>query len=158
MLRRTFLLALVALPACATRNVVFRQRSPFGLPRDAPLWVYPIESRETAYRDESLDSLESYLVGMLARDGAPVQAGAPPPDGWSIAIRVSGLPIRRHEDEILPSEHVLDATALVVVRRGEVVFDVVSVTEEVRTYYADRLPWRLARRIADVISMRRRES
>jgi hypothetical protein len=156
-LRRTFLLGLVALPACATRNVVFRRRSPFGLPRDAPLWVWPVESRETAYRDESLDALESYLVGMLARDGARVQSGGPPPEGWSLAIRVAGLPIRRSE-EVLPSEAVLDATALVVVRRGDVVFDVVSVTEEVRTYYADRLPWRLARRIADVIAMRRRES
>lgn len=154
--RRAFLLGLVALPvSCATRNVVYRRRSSLGVPRDAPLWLWSVESVETSYDDESLAALESHLLRMLARDGATVEPGLPPSDGWSIAIHVAGLPVHP-SDVTLPTEHSLRASAVVVLRCGTMVTDVIEIHEEVRTYLADRMPWRLARRIADVIAARRR--
>jgi len=135
--------------------VVWRRRSATGLPRDATLWLWPVESEEIAHRDESIDSLESHLVAMATRDGVPLRTdGAPPLDAWSVLIRVSGLPIPPSEPSLI-AEHSIDATAIVVIREGNTVTDVVEVTEEVRTYYASYLPWRLARKIADVIGQRR---
>ena len=155
MLRRTFLLALLALPGCAANSVVWRRRSEDGLPHDAPLFLWPVQSAETAHRDPSIDALEKHLIAMAERDGVVLRTdSAPPSDAWSILIRVSGLPIRPSEPFLIPSNSV-DATAVVVIRRGESVTDVIEVTEEIRRYYVDYLPWRLARKIADLIAQRR---
>jgi hypothetical protein len=131
--------------------VVFRRRSDAGLPHDAPLWLWPVRREETPHRDESIASLERYLVSMVAREGEPLRRDSTPPsDAWSLQILVRGLPIREAGD----SDSV-DATAMVFIRNGTKVTDMLEVTEEIRTYYADYLPWRLARKIADVIGQRR---
>lgn len=156
MVRRTFLLALLALPtSCAARSVVWRRRSEISVPEDAALWLWPVESEEVAHRDPSIVALETHLLAMVAREGEPLRTETSPPlDGWNIAIRVSGLPIPPSDPGLLP-EHSVEATAVVVIRRGKKVMDIVEVTEEIRTYYSNYLPWRLARRIADVIATRR---
>jgi len=156
MVRRAFVLSLFALPACATRNVVWRRRSDTGVPRDAPLFLWPVQSEEVSYRDESIASLEGHLVAMATRAGMEVRTDiAPPLDAWSIAVRVSGLPIPPAEPTLI-ADHTVEATAVVAIRQGSTVKDVVEVNEEIRTYYSEYLPWRLARRITDVIELRRK--
>jgi hypothetical protein len=152
MVRRGFLLTLLALPACASRNVVWRRRSDGGVPHDAELWLWPVQSAEVSYRDDSIASLEKHLITMATREGVTLHTqGAPPLDAWSVSIRVRGLPIPPSDFD----EDTVDASALVVIRQGATVTDVIEVNEEIRTYYSDYLPWRVARRITDVIALRR---
>jgi len=150
-----FLTSLLALPACATRNVVFRKKADTGVPRDAELYLWPVQSADVGYKDESIASVENHLVAMATRQGIPIRTdSAPPLDAWSVVIRVSGLPIPPREPTLIEDDTV-DASAIVVIREGSTVRDVVEINEEIRTYYSDYLPWRLARRITDVIALRR---